>query len=180
MKKLIIIALSSILVLILVYGFSQYEGYTHKKASTAINTPVQSDNYTTTLLATEPPKDRTWISPGKVNIGNFYPGATAEWKISVHNGNMKPVSFSVNYRNPDYTADGFSMPPYQADDWVIISEENPVIMPLETKDILITLDIPKSARNIPDKWEYWISVMDNSQTGIVNTELCSRWLVDMR
>jgi len=34
----------------------------------------------------EPPEAQTWLSPGRVQIGNFYPGATAEWNILVHNG----------------------------------------------------------------------------------------------
>jgi len=29
----------------------------------------------------------TWISPAKIEIGNYYPGARAEWYIRVHNSN---------------------------------------------------------------------------------------------
>ena len=31
-----------------------------------------------------------------------------------------------------------------------------------------------------DNWEFWISVLDLSQTGMVTTEIASRWLVSMR
>jgi hypothetical protein len=31
--------------------------------------------------------NNTWISPAKVEIGNYYPGARAEWTIRVHNSN---------------------------------------------------------------------------------------------
>jgi len=31
--------------------------------------------------------DKVWISPGKVMIDNLYPGAQAEYSITVHNGN---------------------------------------------------------------------------------------------
>ena len=34
----------------------------------------------------EPPEGQTWLSPGRVQIGYFYPGATAEWNILAHNG----------------------------------------------------------------------------------------------
>lgn len=37
----------------------------------------------------EPPSDITWISPGKVEVGNYYPGATAEWTMKVHNGSSE-------------------------------------------------------------------------------------------
>lgn len=31
--------------------------------------------------------DNTWMSPAEVDIGNFYPGARAEWEMRIHNGN---------------------------------------------------------------------------------------------
>lgn len=31
--------------------------------------------------------NNTWISPAKVEVGNFYPSARAEWSIRIHNGN---------------------------------------------------------------------------------------------
>lgn len=32
------------------------------------------------------PNDVSWISPGKVVVGNFYAGARAEWVMIIHNG----------------------------------------------------------------------------------------------
>ena len=130
------------------------------------------------IVTGEPPTNRTWLSPGKVDIGNYYPGATAEWNITIHNGKPVPAKFSVTYRSPDYTATGYSK--VDAQDWVIVADTTPILAAYETRDILVTLKIPEKTKNVPAKWEYWISVMDKSQVGNVATELCSRWLVNMR
>jgi len=127
----------------------------------------------------EPPIDRTWISPGKVMVGNFYPGARAEWNLTIHNGKDTPADFAVSYRVPDYVAEGFEKAPPEAQDWVIIADPTPVLAPKETKDILVFLDMPKTAKIESKKWEFWIAVMEQTG-GMVVTEMCSRWLVSMR
>jgi len=140
------------------------------------------------VLPDEPPADRTWISPGKVQVGNFYPGARAEWNITIHNGKDTECSFAVSYRYPDHVGEEYVKPITEAQDWVIIADSTPVLMPRETKDILVVLDMPEESdkygtlnRTITgDKWEFWTSVIDTSQTGMVQTELCTRWLVSMR
>ena len=128
----------------------------------------------------EPPADRTWLSPGKVLISNYYPGARAEYSITVHNGKTEPAKFSVTFREPSYTANGYATPPKEAQDWVIIADATPVLAPRETKDVLVVLAMPDNVTDYPAKWEFWISVIDNSQTGRMQSELCSRWLVSMR
>jgi hypothetical protein len=43
-----------------------------------------------TVEPLEPPPelyDKIWISPGKVEVGNFFPGARAEYPLTIHNGN---------------------------------------------------------------------------------------------
>lgn len=54
---------------------------------TAIATVPSANSPTYIPIVGEPPVDRTWISPGKVSIANFYPGGQAEYPITVHNGN---------------------------------------------------------------------------------------------
>lgn len=128
----------------------------------------------------EPPIDRTWISPGKVMVGNFYAGAQAEYPIKVHNGRSETTMFEVKYRYPDNVDSGYSFPTSQVQDWVIIADETPVLAPYETREILVTLAMPNGAVSPGDKWEFWVSVVDKGQTGMVVTELCSRWLISMR
>ena len=131
------------------------------------------------IVAGEPPPDRTWISPGKVQIGNFYAGARAEWDLSIHNGESKERTFSISYRHPDRVETGFEFAPVEAKDWVIIADATPVLAPKETKNVLIALVLPGNTQ-VPPQWEFWIAVKDISQGGMVQTVLCSRWLVRMR
>jgi len=132
--------------------------------------------------ATTPPPelyDKTWISPGKVEIGNFYPGARAEYTLSIHNGSDEPVEFSVSYRVTDNTAEGYEPAPATAQAWVIIADPAPVLAAKETREVLIVLEIPGDAE-VPPKWEFQIAVKDVTQTGMVQTELACRWLVEMK
>jgi hypothetical protein len=130
----------------------------------------------------EPPPelyDKVWISPGKVEVGNFYPGARAEYSLKIHNGKDEPAEFSVTYRQPDSTGESYVRAPDEAQQWVIIADPAPVLAAKETQDVLIAVAMPKGAK-APPKWEFWISVKDATQTGMVQTELVCRWLVTMR
>ena len=133
-----------------------------------------------TPTSDEPPDNATWISPGKVMVTNFYPGARAEYPLLIHNGNSTTASFNVQYRHPDHVDGAYVKAPAEAQDWVIIVDPTPVLMPRETREILIVLAMPKDANIDGKKFEFWISVMDATQSGTVRTELCSRWLVSMR
>jgi hypothetical protein len=123
--------------------------------------------------------DKTWISPGKVTVDNFYPGARAEYLLSIHNGKDEPAEFSVTYREPSSAGEDYVTAPSGAEDWVIIADPSPVLAAKETRQILIAVDMPKAAK-APPKWEFWIAVKDVTQTGMVQTELVCRWLVEMR
>ncbi len=126
-----------------------------------------------------PPPDKTWLSPGKVYISNFYPGARAEWNITIYNAKETPSQFTIKYRYPDYVAEGYDKPPPESQNWVIIADPNPVLAPRETRNILVALDMPKQAKVMSKKWEFWISVIE--ETGaMIQVELCSRWLVTMK
>jgi hypothetical protein len=135
----------------------------------------------TVETATPPPElyDKTWISPGKVEVGNFYPGARAEYKLSIHNGSDEPAEFSVSYRASNNITEGYEPAPAAAEDWVIIDDPTPVLAPKETRDVLIAVEMPEDAQ-APPKWEFWIAVKDITQTGMVQTELACRWLVEMK
>lgn len=124
--------------------------------------------------------DRTWISPGKVHVGNFYPGAQAEWMLLIHNGKDEITSFAVSYRYPDHVDEDYVKPILGVEDWVIITDPTPVLAPKETREILIVLAMPEDAVIFAPRWEFWISVTDTTQAGMIRTELCSRWLVTMR
>jgi len=131
----------------------------------------------------EPPPelyDKTWISPGKVEVGNFYPGARAEWPLTIHNGNAEPAQFEVKYREPGSVEEGYVKAPSIAQDWVIIADPAPILEGFETREVLIAIVMPEGAESPAPKWEFWIAVKDATQTGTVQTELALRWLVTMR
>lgn len=170
-----ILAVSLVVIIMLLTGCT---GYTEPIEPVEPTIPENSNP--DVVLQGEPPADRTWVSPGKVNIGNYYPGGRAEYPISIHNGKDTVCSFSVMYRYPDNVATGYDKPPFEAQDWIIIADTTPILAPKETRDVLITLAIPKEAKIESKQWEFWISVVDTTQKGTVKTELCVRWLVSMR
>ena len=140
---------------------------------------TETPNQAEVVLPDEPPINKTWVSPGKMNISNFYPGARAEYPMTIHNGNDTDTIFAVVYRYPDHVATGYVKPPIEAQDWVIIADSTPILMPFETRDVLVALAMPEDANINDKKWEFWVSIM-NTMQGQVKTELCVRWLVDMR
>lgn len=123
------------------------------------------------------PEDATWIAPGKVFVGNLYPGAQAEYPITIHNGNDEPTTFAISARIPDHVDEGYVKFPASYCAWVTITASSPVLAPKETRDILVIVRMPETAYPSGEKLEVWISVIDASQTGFVRTELCSRWLI---
>jgi len=204
----------------------------------------------------KPPDNMNWISPGKITVSNFYPGARAEYPITVHNGGQKldtklviteigetscPIAldfllyrgkasevygissnepmdrphatkymetgniviveglqpnttrklyisygtsesatFSIYYREPDHVPSGTSKAPAEAQGWVMIVDPTPVLQPRETRDILVILELPESVIVTDPKWEFWVAVTDITAGGSVKTELCARWIVNMR
>lgn len=158
---------------------SSYDSTSNESTQPDTNTTSPTSG-SVTELPNEPPQDRTWISPGKVLISNYYAGGTAEYPITVHNGKDTTCAFIIQYRIPDRTADGYSMPPLEIKDWIIIADTTPVLAGRETRDIAVTLAMPKDATITSKQWEFWVSVIDNSQQGMIKTEMASRWLVSMR
>ena len=149
---------------------------THKPAVELPATP----QYDSVSAAIKPPDDMSWINPGKVFISGFYPGARAESTLLLYNGSDDAVPFSVTFRTPDNVEDGYAMPPPEAQNWVTVDDPAPVLAPKETRALLIALEMPEEAISPADRWEFWISVMDTAQGGMVREELASRWLITMR
>jgi hypothetical protein len=94
---------------------------------------------------TPPPSNRTWISPGKVNISNYYLGARADYNITIHNGKPENIQFDVKFRTPDYVDAGYGIAPSIYKDWIIIADMTPVLASQETKDILVSVQMPVDA-----------------------------------
>lgn len=134
--------------------------------------------------STQPPDTSTWISPwegqaGKHFINNYTLGKSVEKKIVIHNGNSVSANFSVGYRVPDSTLEGYITIGGAAQDWVWISNKLPTIPAYGTVNVTIRLGAPSNAIIPGNKWEFWIGIIDQSQTGFIRTELCIRFLVSM-
>ena len=123
--------------------------------------------------------DKVWISPGKVEVGKFYPGARAEYILTIHNGNDQSTEFSITYRAEVGSDEEFVVAPAEAEGWVTIADPSPVLAAKETREVLIAVEMPEGA-TAPAKWEFRIVVKDASQAGMIQTELASRWLITMK
>ena len=131
----------------------------------------------------EPPPelyDKTWISPGKVEVGNFHPGGGAKWPLTIHNGSEEPAQFEVRYMEPGTVEEGYVKAPSIVQDWVIIADPAPLLEGFETREVMIAVEMPEDAESPGPRWEFWVAVKDVTQAGMVQTELASKWLVTMR
>jgi hypothetical protein len=123
------------------------------------------------------PVDKTWLSPGKVNISNLKPGSIARQEITIHNGNKIEAEFSVYYRIPDYVEAGFVPAPVEALDWIMIGEKSFSLEAGQTIKVEVELKLPDDTQ-FPEHWELWIGCKENIKSSLT-TELCSRWLITM-
>jgi hypothetical protein len=131
------------------------------------------------------PEDEVWISPGKVVVSNLYPGAeNVEYPLTIHNGNDQPTEFSLTFvaagdvdKDTGYV---YVAAPEEAQDWVIIADASPVLEPKETREVLVSVEMPEDAVAPAERWEFRIIVKDESQSGMIQTSLTCRWLVTMR
>jgi len=120
------------------------------------------------------------IDPGKVYIDNLYPGAQAEFPVTIYNQNDYETTFLVRPRTPDYTAEdeGYGVFPYL--EWVVVTPERVIIGASDTGDVLITVAMPEDADYSGKKSEVWISFMEEGAPGMVKIELASRIFISTR
>ena len=124
-------------------------------------------------------ENETWIYPSKVQIGNFFPGARGEFTLRVHNGDLDSNEFSVYYRVPDAIRGEYAQAIEGVRDWVVIEDSNFTLEPKETKEVLVILEMPRNTEVFAPNWEFWVAVKEK-QTGMVQVELASRVLVEMK
>lgn len=142
------------------------------------NTTVSHGGITATPIFDEvpgAPKDRNWISPGKVFVNGIYPGGRAAYFVKVHNGKDKGSIFSIVCRYPDQLEKGYKNLPLH---WVYIANGSPFINAGETVTIPIYVEIPLGYKgSYQEKLECLIGVVDKGRGGNIIIELCSKWLV---
>lgn len=124
-------------------------------------------------------KNVVWITPGKVTVDNLYAGAKAEYPIRIHNPNKVSTTFSLYGREAASTTEGYSKLPVELLKWVTITPSSLIVPAQSTGQALITVQIGKD-KLTTKKQEFWIGVMDDSQKGVVRSEICSRWMLSFR
>ena len=127
---------------------------------------------------TSEPVDKTWLSPGKMQISGVSPGEHVQQSITLHNGSEIAATFHIYYRTPDYVEDEFETAPVDAPNWITIEQESVSLAPKEKQEISIILDLPSDIQ-IPERWEFWIGVKPKEKNTLT-AELCSRWLITMK
>lgn len=145
-------------------------------------TPVEVqpvDNVYDAGMPVNAPDNQTWLSPGKLEINNYIPGATVKCILHVHNGNSVATPFSILYSIPDNSDAGYVIANSQSRYWVEIDLPNPVIEPMSTKDITVTLSMPLGVTAPGNKWEFWVCSKDVSQDTFIQTQLCTKFQVTM-
>jgi len=125
------------------------------------------------------PDNLTWVAPAKVEIGRFYPGARAEFYLTVHNGSEDSKQFTVSYLVPSQIRGDYKTAIEGVESWVTIEPSGTVFAPRETRQIFVAVEMPKDAEEFAENWEFWIRVKED-QSGMIQTELASRILVSMR
>jgi len=119
------------------------------------------------------------IKDGKVWVDNYVSGTAAEYYIDIYNANNHASAFSVDFRVADTLQEGYTRAPSDVRDWVVIDEKQPLVQPHEWHRVTIRLGMPSHATPPADKWEFWVGVIDLSQTGNIQVELCQRWMITM-
>jgi len=136
----------------------------------------------------------TWINPPKVYVGNMFPGARAESTLYIHNGAGEARPFSVFYMELPVQAptdgessdvvpvnsEGYARGSEDTAAWVKVSDSSILIGPNEVAEVLVVLELPDRAEVPAEMWGFMIGVSDDSQVGMVQIQLASKWLVTMR
>ena len=138
------------------------------------------NNSTPDNNSTVEPPGSTWISPGKVIVGNLSYDEELKYELQIHNGGNQTAVFSVDYRHPDGVEAGYARLSSDTRNWIYIEDKRPSISSGETRSITISLYVPLGSNITGGKFEFWIGVIDQSQTGMIITELAQRWLVTMK
>ena len=118
------------------------------------------------------------IDPAKVFVDNLFPGAEAEYKITIYNQNDYETTFAVKVRAPDYTETGYEPLPFP--DWVKVTPDLITIGAMEQSEVLVIVHMPENAMYSGKKAETWISYEEQETEGMVKINIASRLLISTR
>lgn len=87
--------------------------------------------------------------------------------------------FNVGFSYPDWAEINYRNAIKDVCDWIVVTDPTPVLAPFETRDVIVAIDMPVEAVAPMSQYEFWI-IITQQQTGTVQTQLASRWIVTMR
>ena len=120
----------------------------------------------------------------KFSVG-YRKGETIIVKMPVYNGKERWIVCGVYYKRPPFEGNGFAIAPIEASNWVKVARNGELLVPPRnwkqgTSWINITFCIPEEVDEVPEKWEFQITVRDITQVGQVQTALSARFLIAMK
>lgn len=164
-----------------------------------VEAPLEPRKATTVGETTGNPEEAPYgIRLGKTFVTNFYPGAFVDtltvddekeglYKkgdptgVIIVNNLDETRHYQLTVVQPNQLEDGYSRAPdYVLEEWVRISNPNPILTAKEMRLIPISLWMPPDAEVFAQKWEFRIMVKDIDQTGFAQTAYEARWLVEMK
>lgn len=115
------------------------------------------------------------IDPGKVYVDNLYPGAQAEYSITVYNRGDRDESYRVRPRTPDYTDPEYESFPYL--DWITVTPEELPVVGGGDAAVTVVVIMPADADYAGKNAEAWISFTVLGDEAMVQIELASRLFI---
>lgn len=115
-----------------------------------------------------------------LTIKGFTPDTTRIAKVT-----YRTVSeFTVKVIYPSKLRRGFDLPPMGFENWVTVSQPTIQLRPMENRNVIMTLIVPKGIKVDRAKWEFWLEVTERgiSKAGEVTIPVAysPRILVTMR
>jgi hypothetical protein len=118
-----------------------------------------------------------WLTPGKVNIDNLYPGGKGEYIIRVHNPKNETMTFTIYNREATTCTEGYYKLPPEFNKWIIITPSTLIVPAKSVGEVTVKVEVGLRDKATNKKYETWIGVIDAGQTGMIRNELCSRWMI---
>ena len=129
-----------------------------------------------TSLSNKGSTSSSYISPAKLEINNAFRGASPEFVLKIRNGTSNTMKYVVSARNPDILEEGYSLIPLS---WVSFEKDKEIVVKAgEIKSFSVVVKIPKKLPS--KKLMFWLGVRDNSSSGMMKVELCSKILLNIR
>lgn len=108
-------------------------------------------------------------------MDNAFRYATIDCYIDVKNATNAVATYAVTSRSPDYLESLYLEMPLS---WISVSSPNIVVLPGQVSRVPIVVKIPKVLPS--KKMEFWVSVKNTGMSGMIKTELCAKWFVNIR